>query len=277
MNKLVIVSDDPNKEPLEFKAMWQRQLFLWVEEGDNAVNTIISYTVVLLIVVATLGFILETVPEWKRHVEDLPVNPFKTVESVCIILFTVEIASKIACQPMQDGSYAAGVRAWFSQAMNVVDLIAVLPWYLELMVGGGAGGLSVVRSVRLVRVFRIFKLGRYNTSAIMFKNALSRSAQPLSLLFYFMLIANILFASAIYYAEDIGPSHNPSDEDNFGMPSAPFDSIPRAMYWCMVGNGGVNPTPQTPKPSPKPGGRTSEGPSALKAGPLFLVCSLENT
>ena len=82
--------------------------------------------------------------------------------------------------------------------------------------------------------FRVFKLGRYNTSAMIFKTAMSRSAQPLSLLFYFMLIANILFASAIYYAENISPESNPSDEDNYGLPAAPFDSIPRAMYWCMA-------------------------------------------
>ena len=67
--------------------------------------------------------------------------------------------------------------------------------------------------------FRVFKLGRYNTSAMIFKTAMSRSAQPLSLLFYFMLIANILFASAIYYAENISPESNPSDVDNYGRGS----------------------------------------------------------
>ena len=34
----------------------------------------------------------------------------------------------------------------------------------------------------------------------------------------------------------MSPSANPSDIDNFGdpLPAFPFDSIPRAMYWCMV-------------------------------------------
>ena len=234
MSHLLFQPDHPESEPLEFYATWQKQLYLWVEEGNNVVNKIVSYGVVILIIVATLGFVLETVPEWKRHVEDQNPNPFKATESVCIVLFTVEITAKIACQPMVEGSYLAGVLNWFKQAMNIVDLVAVLPWYLELIMGGGAGGLGVVRAVRLVRVFRVFKLGRYNTSAQIFKTAMLRSAQPLSLLFYFMLIANILFASAIYYAENIDPDSNPSDEDNFGLPYAPFDSIPRAMYWCMV-------------------------------------------
>ena len=34
----------------------------------------------------------------------------------------------------------------------------------------------------------------------------------------------------------MSPSANPSYIDNFGdpLPAFPFDSIPRAMYWCMV-------------------------------------------
>ena len=120
--------------------------------------------------------------------------------------------------------------------MNQVDVVAVLPWYLELAVSGGGSGLAVLRAIRLVRVFRVFKLGRYNTSAMIFKRALERSAQPLSLLFYFMLIANIFVRVAVYYAEAMGANANPSDVDNFDdpLPAFPFDSIPRAMYWCMV-------------------------------------------
>ncbi len=200
-----------------------------------------SYAVVALIFIATIGFILETVPEWERHAEAAGANPFKVTETICIVLFTVEIASKLACQPKSgpvkgEETYVHGVLTWLKKPMNQVDVVAVLPWYLELAVSGGGSGLAVLRAIRLVRVFRVFKLGRYNTSAMIFKRALERSAQPLSLLFYFMLIANILFASAIYYAEAMSPSANPSDIDNFGdpLPAFPFDSIPRAMYWCMV-------------------------------------------
>ena len=175
-------------------------LYTYVEEGDNPVNTAVSYAVVALIFIATIGFILETVPEWERHAEAAGANPFKVTETICIVLFTVEIASKLACQPKSgavkgEETYIHGVLTWLKQPMNQVGVVAVLPWYLELAVSGGGSGLAVLRAIRLVRVFRVFKLGRYNTSAMIFKRALERSAQPLSLLFYFMLIANILFAS----------------------------------------------------------------------------------
>jgi hypothetical protein len=51
--------------------------------------------------------------------------------------------------------------------MNIVDLMAILPYYLEklmIMLGGGTGGLSgtrIIRMVRLVRVLRVLKLGTH--------------------------------------------------------------------------------------------------------------------
>ena len=40
---------------LEFLQPWQKQLYQWVEEGNNIINKCVSYGVVILIVVATLG------------------------------------------------------------------------------------------------------------------------------------------------------------------------------------------------------------------------------
>ena len=132
---------------------------------------------------------------------------FKTTETVCIALFTLEIACKVASQPQcgpikGEESYWRGVWAWMKRPMNQVDVVAVLPWYLELAVSGGGSGLVVLRAIRLVRVFRVFKLGRYNTSAMIFKRALERSAQPLSLFFYHAHRQH--FVRVVYYARRSG-------------------------------------------------------------------------
>ena len=47
-----------------------------------------------------LGFILETVPEYAADAEAKSPNPFKVTETVCIILFTMEITLKLLCRPM---------------------------------------------------------------------------------------------------------------------------------------------------------------------------------
>jgi hypothetical protein len=57
-------------------------------------------------------------------------------------------------------------RAYISAPMNMIDLVAILPFYLELVLKAAAGGeeaevpgLAVFRVVRLVRVFRLLKVG----------------------------------------------------------------------------------------------------------------------
>jgi hypothetical protein len=50
------------------------------------INKIVSYGVVLLIVIATLGFILETVPEWRRRMVGGGAKPFcETLTAVLLL------------------------------------------------------------------------------------------------------------------------------------------------------------------------------------------------
>lgn len=44
--------------------------------------------------------------------------------------------------------------------MNIIDLLAILPFYLSFWRDVGEADLIFLRLLRLVRVLRIFKLGR---------------------------------------------------------------------------------------------------------------------
>jgi hypothetical protein len=69
-------------------------------------------------------------------------NPFKVTESVCIILFSIEIVSKISCQPMQGGSYSGGVALWFQQGMNWIDLAGLYSCCIQSTHSSNAPGLK---------------------------------------------------------------------------------------------------------------------------------------
>ena len=54
-------------------------------------------------------------------------------------------------------------RKWvfFLIPMNVVDLVAILPFYIELLLAGAAvPGLSVFRVLRLTRMLRMLKVSK---------------------------------------------------------------------------------------------------------------------
>ena len=47
-------------------------------------------------------------------------------------------------------------------SLNLVDLGAIIPFYITLLVPGGGGGMGVLRVVRLTKIFRILRIGKYS-------------------------------------------------------------------------------------------------------------------
>ena len=90
--------------------------------------------------------------------------------------------------------------------MNLVDLIAILPWYMEKIIeatGTEAGGseLTIIRVVRLFRIFRLFKFSRYLVWIMLLTKALRNSLLPLAMVMLVLLIVVVIFASLMYTIE----------------------------------------------------------------------------
>lgn len=87
-----------------------------------------------------------------------------------------------------------------SSALNQIDFIAILPYYLELLAKGIAiPGLSVLRVTRLARVFRLLKVSKDSLSLL--GETMARSARPLYILGFLLMISLVMFSSVMYYAE----------------------------------------------------------------------------
>ncbi|MEO5596144.1 MAG: ion transporter [Lysobacteraceae bacterium] len=116
---------------------------------------------------------------------------------------------------------------------GVIDLLAIVPTYLSLLLVG-SNYLAVVRVLRLLRVFRVLKLAEYSSEGGMLIEALVRSRRKVFVFLCALLTIVVIFAALMYLVE--GPEHG-------------FHSIPEAMYWAVVtmttvGYGDI--TPGTP-------------------------------
>jgi voltage-gated potassium channel len=110
---------------------------------------------------------IETVP-------GLPSAAYRTLRALewtLTLLFTAEYLLRLAAvrRPV---TYA---RSFF----GVVDLLAIVPTYVSLVVPG-AQALLVVRVLRLLRVFRVLKLTRYLTEAATLGLALRASVRKIA-------------------------------------------------------------------------------------------------
>lgn len=128
------------------------------------------------------------------------------------LLFTVEYLLRLWCVA-RPGRYA---RSFF----GIVDLMAVLPTYLAVLLPGGQV-LAVVRILRVLRVFRILKLGQYVGEARLLGEALRASRVKITVFLFTVLTLVVVLGSLIYLIE-------------VRHPESGFTSIPVSMYWAVV-------------------------------------------
>jgi len=176
----------------------QQRLYLLLEEPDSSVGArILSIIVLLAIIMSITGFILLTLPNLHDFIG------LEIVEIGTTVFFTVEYLLRLyACN-----AFGNETRLQFIKApLNVLDVAAVLPWYLEksLQSLGPVAPLKVLRSVRLIRLFRIFRLGRYSVGMNLMAKAVVGSLHSLFIMGFFLGVAMVFFSSLIYYAERSG-------------------------------------------------------------------------
>jgi hypothetical protein len=204
---------------------------IWVTMEDPSSSRaaqLVAGLVMGMIILSCAAFVIQTLPEYVEGSQD---NVWNAIEDLCITVFTIEFALRFSTCPSK--------LQFVRQPLNIVDFLAILPFYLELVAGSAAGGSAIIRIIRLVRIFRIFKLSRYLPWVRVFTNALSLSLQPLLMLVLVVIIAMVLFSSVIYYAErgewseaDKAFMRLNTVTGEFGK--SPFQSIPASFWWCIV-------------------------------------------
>jgi voltage-gated potassium channel len=113
---------------------------------------------------------------------------------------------------------------------GLIDLIAILPFYLPLLF---PIDLRVVRILRIMRLIRIFKLGRYSKSLKTINSVLRETRSDLGITIFIAFIMLVLASTLMYYVEgDVQPNK--------------FASIGHSFWWAVatlttVGYGDVYP------------------------------------
>jgi len=148
------------------------------------------------------------------HVADLSM----TYDAVSTYLsFSFAKASTVDQKKMfQDSvNLSKGSKIWLfiKKPMNVVDLLAIAPFYIELFFTSeeGGAGFAALRILRLCRLLRVFKLSKYNSAFGIFFSTVVKSAPALSVLLFIMALVITLFGAILFLAEE--GTYYPPDGD----------------------------------------------------------------
>ncbi len=171
---------------------------------------------IILIVLNVVAYMLETVQEISlvyRHW-------FLRFERFSVGVFTVEYMLRIwvSDQCLADPR-PVGCRLRFAlRPLMIVDLLAILPFYLPLLI---PMDLIFLRTLRLLRLARVLKLGRYSDAMKVFGAVVRNKKEQLAVVCFILCILLVIASSLVYHFE------HPV------QPGA-FESIPEAMWWAVI-------------------------------------------
>lgn len=182
------------------------RLFHIIFESDTPGAKAFDIALIIAILLSVAVILLNSVDAYTERYGEL----FFYVEWVFTLLFTVELAVRIYCLERPT--------IYLKSFYGVVDVIAIIPSWLVLLVPG-AQGLVIVRLLRVLRIFRILRLMEFVGEARLLMDALKRSLRQILLFFSSILMVVTLFAALMYTIES---------------PEAGFTSIPMSIYWAIV-------------------------------------------
>ncbi|KAI6236756.1 hypothetical protein M3Y95_00192000 [Aphelenchoides besseyi] len=154
---------------------------------------------------------------------DNPNQKLVVLEYICISWFTFEFLLRFLVAPRK--------QKFMKQPMNIIDLLTVLPVYIELVLfqlgiyaetlKEFTAAMIVIRVLRTLRMARVFKMARYSSGLQIFGQTLRTSIFELSLLLVLIVTGTLFFATLMFYTER---ENEHSD----------FTSIPAACWWAVI-------------------------------------------
>ena len=177
---------------------------------------------ILLILLNIMAVILESV----EPLSEKYANWFWNLEVFSVAIFTVEYILRLwTCVDLNDARYQAPVKGrlrWAISPLGIIDLLAILPFYIQLaLIAQGGGSWLLLRVLRGLRLLRIFKLTRFSPALQILQKVLKQEAPTLAVAGFVLFVVMVMASWGIYILEkDLQPEK--------------FPHIPAAMWWTVV-------------------------------------------
>lgn len=191
-------------------------ILLHPELGFTKWDKILNGFIIILIILNVAAVMLETVAEIHKPYSEF----FRIFDMVSVIIFTVEYALRV-WSSNNDPKYSHKIHGRLRYIFSfyaLIDLLAILPFYIHIMLGLD---LRVLRILRLLRFLRLFRLTAYMKSARVVRNVFKSRANDLKLSLALILFLIIIASCLVYFAEHL-------------VQPKVFSSIPATIWWAVI-------------------------------------------
>ncbi|XP_061590668.1 potassium voltage-gated channel subfamily G member 1 [Cololabis saira] len=227
-------SESGPREHPESRCSWcMRKLRDMVEKPQSGLpGKIFACLSVLFVTITAINLSISTMPAMREEEEagtcsKMCQNIF-IVETVCVAWFSLEFTLRF----IQDRSKLTFLR----KPLNLIDVVAILPYYIALMVDNtpeGENRLSsgssyfdkvglVLRVLRALRILYVMRLARHSLGLQTLGLTARRCTREFGLLLLFLCVAIALYSPLVYLIE------------NEMATSQEFTSIPATYWWAVI-------------------------------------------
>ncbi|XP_056280023.1 potassium voltage-gated channel subfamily G member 1 [Pseudoliparis swirei] len=187
---------------------------------------------VMFVTITAVNLSISTMPAMREEEEagtcsQMCYNIF-IVETVCVAWFSLEFTLRF----IQDRSKLAFLR----QPLNLIDVVAILPYYITLVVDSTSNGEKrlgsgnsyldkvglVLRVLRALRILYVMRLARHSLGLQTLGLTARRCTREFGLLLLFLCVAIALYSPLLYLIE------------NEMAATQEFTSIPATYWWAVI-------------------------------------------
>lgn len=207
--------------------MTKERIFKIIEKGKkgDSLSILFDYSIIILISLNAISIILESFDSINKNYS----NYLRAFEIFSVIIFTIEYVLRIWSSDLQihnKGKIKSRI-SFFFKPMSLIDLFAILPFYLPMIIPFD------LRILRLTRMLRLFKIQRYSKSLNIISNVLKNKKEELFITIFTTFLLILVSSTLIYYLE-----HEAQPKQ--------FPNIVQAFWWAIatlttVGYGDVYP------------------------------------
>ncbi|XP_010901532.1 potassium voltage-gated channel subfamily D member 2 isoform X2 [Esox lucius] len=213
--------DDEKEDVAPLNMTFREYMWRAFENPHTSTTALVLYYVTgFFIAISVMANVVETVPcgTLPNRAKEISCGDryalaFFCLDTACVMIFTVEYLLRLIAAPSRYN--------FMKSVMSIIDVVAIMPYYIGLVMTDNDQVSGAFVTLRVFRVFRIFKFSRHSAGLRILGYTLKSCASELGFLLFSLTMAIIIFATVMFYAEK-------------GSTSSKFTSIPAAFWYTIV-------------------------------------------